>query len=237
MKIGKIVQDIRRERDMTQEDFGELFHVTRQAVSSWENEKTYPDLITLIEISNMFDISLDIMLKEDKNMTDKLNKDIKRSKLLKKVLPIVVVIAVLVVAFYCMMTKERYVSYEEAGIKIEKNVIKSKEYSIRSYIAPDGEAEFYYLYKTKTDNYQDGRRVLLSLDKDARTSTTETDDGKVIESRTLKEIYYLPKDYAEKMEKASRAGKGFWYKDGKRENKDFVEEVKKNSKLIWRERQ
>ena len=78
MKIGKIVQDIRRERDMTQEDFGELFHVTRQAVSSWENEKTYPDLITLIEISNMFDISLDIMLKEDKNMTDKLNKDIKR---------------------------------------------------------------------------------------------------------------------------------------------------------------
>ena len=109
MKIGKIVQDIRRERDMTQEDFGELFHVTRQAVSSWENEKTYPDLITLIEISNMFDISLDIMLKEDKNMTDKLNKDIKRSKLLKKVLPIVVVIAVLVVAFYYMMTKERYV--------------------------------------------------------------------------------------------------------------------------------
>ena len=107
MKIGKIVQDIRRERDMTQEDFGELFHVTRQAVSSWENEKTYPDLITLIEISNMFDISLDIMLKEDKNMTDKLNKDIKRSKWLKKVLPIVVVIAVLVVAFYYMMTKER----------------------------------------------------------------------------------------------------------------------------------
>ena len=139
-----------------------MFHVTRQAVSSWENEKTYPDLITLIEISNMFDISLDIMLKEDKNMTDKLNKDIKRSKWLKKVLPIVVVIAVLVVAFYYMMTKERYVSYEEAGIKIEKNVIKSKEYSIRSYIAPDGEAEFYYLYKTKTDNYQDGRRVLLS---------------------------------------------------------------------------
>ena len=48
---------------MTQEEFGKLFNVTRQAVSCWENEKSYPDLQTLIKISEMYDISLDKILK------------------------------------------------------------------------------------------------------------------------------------------------------------------------------
>ena len=44
MKLGKEIQQIRKERGMTQEAFGQLFHVTRQTVSNWENEKSYPDL-------------------------------------------------------------------------------------------------------------------------------------------------------------------------------------------------
>ena len=51
------------ERNMTQEDFANIFHVTRQTVSNWENEKSYPDLQTLIRISNEFCVSLDTILK------------------------------------------------------------------------------------------------------------------------------------------------------------------------------
>lgn len=44
------------------------FIFTRQTVSNWENEKSYPDLQILIDISNRFDISLDVLIKEDVKM-------------------------------------------------------------------------------------------------------------------------------------------------------------------------
>ena len=43
---------IYRENQLTQEEFGKLFHVTRQTVSNWENGKSYPELQILVSISN-----------------------------------------------------------------------------------------------------------------------------------------------------------------------------------------
>lgn len=68
MTIGKQILDIRKKQNITQEEFGKLFHVTRQTVSNWENEKSYPDLQTLVTISDLFKISLDILLKGDHKM-------------------------------------------------------------------------------------------------------------------------------------------------------------------------
>ncbi len=73
MNIGKKIIEIRKERNMTQEDFANIFHVTRQTVSNWENEKSYPDLQTLIRISNEFCVSLDTILKEDIRMVKKID--------------------------------------------------------------------------------------------------------------------------------------------------------------------
>ena len=39
MKLGQTILDIRKERKMTQEEFAQIFHVTRQTVSNWEKEK------------------------------------------------------------------------------------------------------------------------------------------------------------------------------------------------------
>ena len=68
MDIGTQISNIRKEHQLTQEEFGRLFHVTRQTVSNWENRKSFPDLQILIEISNQFDISLDTLLKGDSKM-------------------------------------------------------------------------------------------------------------------------------------------------------------------------
>ena len=54
MNIGSQILKIRKEKGLTQEEFGKIFHVTRQTVSNWENEKSYPDLQILIDISNHF---------------------------------------------------------------------------------------------------------------------------------------------------------------------------------------
>ena len=58
MKLGQTILDIRKERKMTQEEFAQIFHVTRQTVSNWEKEKNYPDLETLISMSDEFNICL-----------------------------------------------------------------------------------------------------------------------------------------------------------------------------------
>jgi len=85
MNIAKQIANIRKEQQLTQEEFGRLFYVTRQTVSNWENGKSYPDLQILVDISNRFEISLDILLKGDKKMVKTIDKErmlgtIKREK-------------------------------------------------------------------------------------------------------------------------------------------------------------
>ena len=75
MSIGNQISAIRNEQQLTQEQFGELFHVTRQTVSNWENEKSYPDLQILIAMSNQFDVSLDTLLKGDSKMVEAIDKE------------------------------------------------------------------------------------------------------------------------------------------------------------------
>ena len=57
MELGKRITEIRKQNNMTQEDLAEKFHVTRQTISNWENGKSYPDIETLVCISNEFNVS------------------------------------------------------------------------------------------------------------------------------------------------------------------------------------
>lgn len=75
MNLGSQILNIRKEKQLTQEEFGQLFHVTRQTVSNWENGKSYPELQILVSMSNQFDISLDALLKEDSQMVKSIDKE------------------------------------------------------------------------------------------------------------------------------------------------------------------
>lgn len=100
MNIAMTILKIRKDKKMTQEDFSKLFNVTRQTVSNWENEKSYPDLQTLIKISDMFEISLDTLMKGDKTMVKKFDKELLQSKLIKNILKVSsIALTVLVVAY------------------------------------------------------------------------------------------------------------------------------------------
>ena len=63
MNIGNQILNIRKDNQLTQEEFGKLFHVTRQIVSNWENGKSYPDLQILVSMSDQFDISPDSLIR------------------------------------------------------------------------------------------------------------------------------------------------------------------------------
>ena len=80
MEIGKKIAKIRKDNKLTQDDLAEKYFVTRQTISNWENGKSYPDLETLVKISDDFKISLDKLLKEDNKMVKDISKKQKRYK-------------------------------------------------------------------------------------------------------------------------------------------------------------
>ena len=74
MEINKRIKEARLQKNITQEDLAEHLGVTRQTISSWETGKSYPDIISVIKMSDIFDISLDKMLKEDKQLVNNMQK-------------------------------------------------------------------------------------------------------------------------------------------------------------------
>ena len=65
MNIGTKIKTARVEAGLTQEKAAEILGVSRQTVSNWENEKSYPDIISVIKMSDIYNVSLDKLLKED----------------------------------------------------------------------------------------------------------------------------------------------------------------------------
>ena len=67
--IGSKIQAARLEKNMTQEQVAGLLEVNRQTISNWENAKSYPDIVSVIKMSECYDVSLDYLLRggETKN--------------------------------------------------------------------------------------------------------------------------------------------------------------------------
>lgn len=76
MEIGKQIKRYRTERLLTQDELADQVYVTRQTVSNWENDRSYPDIRSLVLLSNLFGISLDILVKGDlEQMKDEIKEE------------------------------------------------------------------------------------------------------------------------------------------------------------------
>lgn len=65
MKFGEKLQKLRKEKGISQEELAHQLNVSRQAVSKWENESGYPEMEKLLMIGNIFQVSMDYLLKEE----------------------------------------------------------------------------------------------------------------------------------------------------------------------------
>lgn len=72
MNIGEQINNLRKQHGLSQDDFVNLFNVSRQIISNWENGKSYPDLEMIIKVSDYFKISIDELLKNDVQTVKKL---------------------------------------------------------------------------------------------------------------------------------------------------------------------
>lgn len=125
MQLGQMIVKLRKEQGLTQETFAKKFNVTRQTVSNWENEKSYPDLHTLVKISDEFHLSLDILLKGNPTMVNDIDKKVKKHTLYKGIiLGLILIIAILSSVIYLTNKTISDVAKDSIGKDTEIAVIE-----------------------------------------------------------------------------------------------------------------
>ena len=65
MELGKQIRKYRKEQSLSQDELAEKVYVSRQTISNWENDKSYPDVNSLIFLSEVFHTSIDNLIKGD----------------------------------------------------------------------------------------------------------------------------------------------------------------------------
>lgn len=65
MELSKQIKKYRTETNLSQEELADKIYVSRQTISNWENEKNYPDIKSLVLMSEVFQVSLDNLVKRN----------------------------------------------------------------------------------------------------------------------------------------------------------------------------
>lgn len=90
-EFAKLLYELRKNKHLTQAELAEKIGVSNKTISKWENGETYPETTQLIAISNLFEITIDELLKgkiKEKNLEPpKVVEDIEFQKLDKKIEP------------------------------------------------------------------------------------------------------------------------------------------------------
>ena len=68
--LGKKISDYRKAVDMTQEELAEKMNVSSQAVSKWENDLSIPDLSTLIGLADLFQVTMDELVRQEETLPE-----------------------------------------------------------------------------------------------------------------------------------------------------------------------
>ena len=71
MELGEQLQKLREQKNMSREELAQEMNVSRQAVYKWENNKGYPDIENLIKLSELYEITLDELIENDRTFQKK----------------------------------------------------------------------------------------------------------------------------------------------------------------------
>ncbi|MDF2013863.1 helix-turn-helix domain-containing protein [Priestia megaterium] len=80
MKLGEQLQRLREAKNMSREELAQQMNVSRQAVYKWENNKGYPDIQNLLKLSEIYETTIDELIKSDSIFQDKINIDENKKK-------------------------------------------------------------------------------------------------------------------------------------------------------------
>ena len=143
MRFSQALLTIRKSKKFSQEKMAETLNVSRQTISNWENDKSYPDLETIVLISDIFKISLDELLKEDKKIVENLNKKIKLNKILKIIIISLVIIIVSIGAYFSI---SKHIKSSKVLERLDKLGFDNPKYG---YIMLEEDGVGYFVYKSE----------------------------------------------------------------------------------------
>lgn len=107
----KETKNARIEAGLTQEKAAEKIDVSRQTISNWENEKSYPDIISVIALSDLYSVSLDELLKGDQKMAEHLEEStnvVKSNKKLTGAILLNIILMILLIALNMLLPEGTY---------------------------------------------------------------------------------------------------------------------------------
>lgn len=76
MKFEDKLKLIRKSNNLSQEELSEKLNLSRQAVAKWESGQTYPEINHLIELSELFHVTIDSMVKDEKECEKSLGAEV-----------------------------------------------------------------------------------------------------------------------------------------------------------------
>lgn len=149
MEIGPKLKKARLEKKLTQENVAEILNVSRSTISSWEVGRSYPDLDNLVSISNLYDVSLDNLLREDSKMVKKLSLDTKQKKRFKIIISLLLIFIVITAGYVFML----FNSYN-TGVEVPLNEIEISDIILSSVSHNDADTGITIQAKSESTFYR-----------------------------------------------------------------------------------
>lgn len=163
MKLNEKIIKLRKEKGLSQEEFGNTINVSRQAVSKWESEQTKPDIDKVKDIAKFFNVSYEYLLNDDidsiKEETPKKEKSNEKK--------IVIKIIFIIVAIYLLFSLYKFIAlfrfYKVADSFSEENYRMYETFSSNGENVMD-----YFTQKVgdriikETSNHYDSKEELIT---------------------------------------------------------------------------
>ena len=126
LDIGKRLKQKRQEANLTQKELADLLFVSRQTISSWEVGRTYPDLETLVKISELFATPLDDLLKEDSQVIKDIAEKVKKSER-RKITSIILAALLLIVTSTSIIYGIKQYQHSQLNAHINQEGLKPND--------------------------------------------------------------------------------------------------------------
>ena len=124
--IADKIKNARTIKKLTQEQVAEDLNVSRQTISNWENGKSLPDIVSIIRMSELYDLSLDELLKGNATLLNKIERDMKVAKAENNVIKFAWISIVIGVVMIILGFPTCYVYAQNKSLEWER--MKSRRY-------------------------------------------------------------------------------------------------------------
>lgn len=126
-KVGKFIENLRKEKELTQQDLADILSVSNQAVSKWEGGRNLPDIAIQRVICDTFNITMEELHAGERDIKkrNKTKKIRKENKIFSIALMCIVPVMVFFVVYFIINFRALKIYYSNSQITNEENSIRA----------------------------------------------------------------------------------------------------------------